>query len=116
MCSVVVKDNNGWLSTFLVDNKVTVETVDIYTYRCQSCEDNMKCEHVKAVTSYIEKGLDMFCQALDLKDSVKEMRGALDDLGAYVELRYHVMEATKDVKEMKNKIKTLRHYVISLKA
>lgn len=112
MASVIISERNGWFSTFLVDGKTTVKTVDIYTYQCQSCENNMDCMHTMAVTAYIEQQMDLYFSACELPDMVYEMNLAIDKLKQYVDTYQKVKELIPLVQEMKLKIKALKTYVI----
>jgi hypothetical protein len=111
--SVIVLEPNGWFSTFLVDEKITVKTVDIYTYQCQSCENNMSCVHVEAVNDHILQGMELFAQACEIKrDMLPEMRQSIDKLNQHVELCQHAKEMKEQVQEMRQSIKKLRETVL----
>jgi len=69
MQSVIIYEPKGWYTVFLVDNIHIVDTVDIYTYQCQSC-DSFECQHVNSVNEYVLQNMDLFCQALDVKNSI----------------------------------------------
>lgn len=48
---------SGWVCSFNVQDTV-VDTVDIYTYKCRTCNNSMKCFHVLMVEKYIEAEMD----------------------------------------------------------
>ena len=54
---VTVIGEPHWYSSFNVENTV-VDTIAVYTYRCQSCDNRMDCQHVKMVETYVSKELD----------------------------------------------------------
>ena len=56
--NVKVHNFNGWFSSFMVDDSVIVETVDIYTYKCTACKNNLSCQHAMDVRRYIDNELD----------------------------------------------------------
>ena len=51
-----------WYSTFLVNKKVKVKTVDIYTYQCENCK-SYNCKHVMAVQDYILAEYDKYASS-----------------------------------------------------
>jgi hypothetical protein len=107
MQSVIVYEPNGWYSTFLVNGVHIIDTVDVYTYQCLTC-DSFECEHVKAVNNYILQGMGLFCEALDLKKLAQEMNTKLEELANYTTLYFRALESRKLVTEMRTKINVLR--------
>lgn len=78
--TVTIYISNGWFSTFLVDGNTIVDTVDIYTYQCKSCSNNIDCQHVKSVINYIEEQLDLYCNVRKLEDDISVMSNTINKL------------------------------------
>ena len=107
--SVIVYKPNGWFSTFLVDDTTIVETVDIYTYQCQLCDDSMNCSHVEAVKDYVLQRMELFAQCCQLyRETIPKMKEDMDKLKQYVDLYFHTQVMKFDVLEMRFMIKKLR--------
>ena len=51
---ITVIGSPTWHSSFQVQNTI-VDTIDIFTYQCRTCDNSINCHHVKIVTEYVEK-------------------------------------------------------------
>lgn len=112
MQSVIEYIPNGWYTTFLVNDVHIVDTVDIYTYQCLTC-DSFECEHAKAVTNYIMEGMGRFCEALEVKKLCEEMKRKISALRNYTDLYLNALESKKLIAEMKQKISELRNVIFT---
>ncbi|ARF12103.1 hypothetical protein Klosneuvirus_3_238 [Klosneuvirus KNV1] len=110
--SVVIYNSNGWFSSFLVDGKTIVETVDIYTYQCQSCANNMNCLHVNAVDDFVIQEMDIFSQWHHMyHELIPKMKGEIDKFKQYMDLYFNTEVMKTQVLEMRFVIKKLRDVV-----
>ena len=112
MQSVIVYKASDWYTTFLVNDVHIVDTVDIYTYQCMTC-DSFECEHTKAVNNFIMRGMGLFCEALNIKKLCKIMKQKIGELRNYTILYSNALELKKFTGEMKQKISELQNVIFT---